>query len=120
MIVDWIRKIIVIKAVLVMALFVVHCSNDDTLTRTPKKNTKIHSVEPTSGPIDQIVVVEGLDFGDRMEHNTVKFNGHSATIITASTTRLVVVVPKGAKTGPITVSVGSKTAKSNVDFVVIP
>lgn len=105
---------------LLFAMLVFSCGNDDNLNGSKWKQTQIESVEPMSGAIGEIVVIEGKDFGDLMEENTVKFNDHIASIITASTTRLVVTVPKGAKSGPVTVKVGSRTAKSDTDFVVKP
>ncbi|WP_431124825.1 IPT/TIG domain-containing protein [Flagellimonas flava] len=105
---------------LLFAILIFSCGNDDSLNGLKGKQTQIESVEPMSGAIGEIVVIEGKGFGDMMEENRVKFNGHTASIITASITRLVVTVPNGAESGPVTVKVGGKTAKSNTDFVVKP
>ena len=94
------------------------CNKDDvdTYDRTV---TTISSVQPTTGPTGEIVVLEGKGFGDFLEDNTIEFNGKEAEIITASTTRLVVTVPSGATTGPITLTVNGIKVKSATDFEVI-
>lgn len=105
---------------LFILILVLSCSNDDNFTGSNEKHTQIESVEPISGAVGEIVVIEGLDFGDRMEDNIIKFNGIQASILTASTSRLVVYVPANATTGPISVKVDTRIAKSEVDFVVKP
>ncbi|SHG55579.1 IPT/TIG domain-containing protein [Flagellimonas flava] len=105
---------------LLFTLLVFSCGNDDNYKGPDTKHTQIKSIEPICGPIGEVVVIEGKDFGDFLEDNIVEFDGHNALIKTASTSRLVVVVPSGADSGPVTVKVGSKTAESDVDFVVKP
>jgi hypothetical protein len=50
----------------------------------------------------------------------VRFNGVAATIVSISDTEIVVKVPAGATTGPITVTTAAGTATSAQDFVVLP
>ena len=56
-----------------------------------------------------------------MELNTddnVSFNGTAATVLSASITQLIVAVPAGAPTGPVSVTVGSQTVTTATAFVV--
>ncbi|MCL6274136.1 IPT/TIG domain-containing protein [Muricauda sp. 2012CJ35-5] len=94
------------------------CNKDDVDTFDGTVTT-ISSVQPTTGPIGEIVVLEGKGFGDFLEDNTIQFNGKKAEIITASTTRLVVTVPSGATTGPITLTVNGIKVSSATNFKVI-
>ncbi|MCL6267345.1 IPT/TIG domain-containing protein [Flagellimonas myxillae] len=103
---------------LVAVLLLSCCSTNDGTD--PIRQTQIFSIDPTSGTVGEYVVIEGKDFGDRMEGNIVKFNGVQASILTASTSRLVVYVPTNATTGPISVKVDTRIAKSEVDFMVKP
>ncbi|MDI3466381.1 MAG: hypothetical protein OJF50_005202 [Nitrospira sp.] len=48
----------------------------------------------------------------------MKFNGTTATVLTASTTMLTATVPSGATTGSISVTVGATTATSAASFTV--
>src|SRR5207249_11788945 len=48
----------------------------------------------------------------------VKFNGAVAMLTSATPATLVAKVPSGATTGPISVTVGSKTATSSTNFVI--
>ena len=104
--------------VTIFSVIVAACSKDNSLGNE-MKTIQFSSIEPTQGPAGQIVVIEGEGFGDYLEDNDLKFNGKSAKIITASTSRLVVVVPEGSITGPITLKVGSRNAVSEMDFEVI-
>src|SRR5690606_39939003 len=59
----------------------------------------------------------GTDFAASTGGNTVKFNGTSATVLTATSRSLVVSVPAGASSGKVTVEVGAKSATSVNDFL---
>jgi hypothetical protein len=52
--------------------------------------------------------------------NSVEFNGTVATFKLISNTEIKAVVPNGATTGSVTVTVPGGTLKSNVSFHVIP
>jgi FG-GAP-like repeat/IPT/TIG domain/Secretion system C-terminal sorting domain/FG-GAP repeat len=76
----------------------------------------ISSFSPTTGAEGASVVITGTDFAATTAGNTVKFNGTSATVIDASTTRLTVTVPSGATTGKISVTRSGVTVTSASDF----
>nr|WP_299386511.1 IPT/TIG domain-containing protein [Allomuricauda sp.] len=94
------------------------CSKEEPANHN-SKTILFWSIEPTKGRVGEIVVVEGEGFGDFLEDNDLRFNGKSAAIVTASTTRLVVTVPEGATTGPITLKVKERKVTSNMDFEVM-
>jgi len=65
------------------------------------------------------VIISGSNFSPVANLNVVKFNNVPATVSTASTTSLSVVVPSNSTTGKITVVVDTKTVTSATDFEVI-
>lgn len=69
------------------------------------RNTGVgFGVVPSSGSVGTQVTLYGIGFNATPSQNTVKFNGTAATVSTATTTKLVVTVPGGASTGPISVT----------------
>ena len=74
---------------------------------------------PQSGAIGTSVTIQGQNFSATPSSNTVSFNGTAATVTSATTSSLVVTVPSGATTGPISVTVSGKTATSATNFTVI-
>ena len=73
---------------------------------------------PARGGVGVPVRVEGQGFGATPAENIVRFNGIAATVTRAAATELDVLVPAGASTGPLTVTVGSQTATGPSDFVI--
>ncbi len=80
----------------------------------------IFNFTPQQGGIGDTVTIQGQGFSTNLLGNTVRFNGTSAAITSATTTTLVVTVPVVASTGPISVTVGATTAQSTNNFTVIP
>jgi FG-GAP repeat/IPT/TIG domain/Bacterial Ig-like domain (group 3) len=81
----------------------------------------ITSFTPTSGAVGTSVTINGTNFSGTPASNTVKFNGIAATTpSSATTTKLVVLVPTGATTGTISVTVGTTTGTSSGTFTVAP
>ncbi|NTX01681.1 IPT/TIG domain-containing protein, partial [Myxococcus sp. CA040A] len=74
---------------------------------------------PNEGPPGGEVTLTGSGFSTTPANNTVRFNGVAAVVTAASEQRLVVTVPAGATTGTVSVEVGSVTATSHEDFVVL-
>lgn len=64
----------------------------------------VTSFAPTAGAIGATVRIEGLLFGKTITQNTVKFNGVTATIISADDQTIVAKVPMSATTGLIQVT----------------
>jgi sugar lactone lactonase YvrE len=74
----------------------------------------ISNFSPTSGPYSTIVTINGSGFSANKAENIVKFNGVNATVLEATTSKLIVEVPKKAGTGPVTVQVNNNTGTGKI------
>ncbi|MEM8565957.1 MAG: IPT/TIG domain-containing protein, partial [Bacteroidota bacterium] len=97
-----------ISLFLFVAFFTTNCGNEESETPTPAP--AISSINPTSGPVGTEVTISGSNFSETPSQNSVKFNGTTAAVKSASTSSLVVDVPAGATTGIISVTVQGQTA----------
>src|SRR5712664_59628 len=77
----------------------------------------ITSLNPTSGLIGTSVTITGANFGATQGTSTVKFNGITATPTSWSATSVVVLVPAGATTGNVVVTVGG-VASNGMSYTV--
>lgn len=75
--------------------------------------------DPVSGAVGASVTIDGSGFSATAASNTVRFNGVTATVTSASSTSLTTTVPAGATTGPVSVTVGANTATSLSPFTVV-
>lgn len=83
-------------------------------------NLNISSLTPNSGAIGASVTIAGGGFGSTQGSSTVTFNGTRATTITSwGSGSIVAVVPSGATTGNVVVTVSGKTS-NGVLFTVVP
>lgn len=73
---------------------------------------------PARGAPGDRVLIQGNGFASVLGNNTVTFNGQAATLVSATSRELVVLVPAGASTGAISVKVGTETASSAQHFIV--
>jgi N-acetylneuraminic acid mutarotase len=78
----------------------------------------ITSFSPTAAAAGSQVVITGSNFDYNMQNVTVRFNGLPATVTYATWDMLVVTVPNGVTSGPITVTTTSGTATSSSQFTV--
>jgi hypothetical protein len=92
-----------LSALALLALLLNFCSKKD-----PSPATSI-SIDPTSGSVGTTVTISGSGFSATASDNIVKFNGKVADVMLASTTQIAAVVPFGATTGAVTVTVSTKT-----------
>lgn len=74
-----------------------------------KTNLQVTGITPDSGRYSTIVTITGTGFSTNASENQVKFNGKDAVVQTATPSQLTVVVPKGAGTGPLSITVGNKS-----------
>jgi len=91
------------KKYLVLLLAIVYmtgCGDDEILILHT-----ISSISPDNGTFSTIVTITGSEFSDVPGENTVTFNGIPATVNSATTTQLIVVVPEAAGTGTVNVTV---------------
>jgi YD repeat-containing protein len=78
----------------------------------------IGSFSPPSGSPQTEVTISGINFSATPSQNTVSFNGTAATVYRSTATTLVVAVPAGATTGPITVTTSAGSSTSSASFTV--
>ena len=79
--------------------------------------------DPPSGYHGEVVTIRGTNFKGSRSLTSVFIGGRAATILSLTSSQIVVAVPFGAKSGPITVSYYDDNAnhvvhKSKTDFVV--
>jgi YD repeat-containing protein len=84
----------------------------------PQGAVAITYVNPGIGPSGTSVEIFGAAFSAVPTANQVRFNGTPASVLTASTTRLVTQVPAAATTGPIAVTTPLGSAVSPSAFIV--
>ena len=75
---------------------------------------------PNSGAVGATVILTGTNFNATSTNNNVTFNGVAALVTASSTTSLTVMVPAGAMTGKISVSVNGVPGESTSNFTVLP
>jgi hypothetical protein len=89
-------------------------TNDGVTAQPPT----ITSFTPTDGLPGDSVTIVGTNFDALASNNTVKFNGTTASVTSASSTSLTAVVPDGATTGTISVTTPGGTDTSDSSFTV--
>ena len=89
-----------------------------SIDSTPAGRVSITSLYPLQGPVGTSVTVTGTSFGATPGANAVTVNGRTATITSASATRLTFLVPPAATTGPVSVTSPAGSAVSASPFVV--
>jgi len=95
------------------ACLIVACKkNPSTGTGDP---ATITSINPTTGSAGSPLTITGTNFSAVATEDTVKFNGVAATVTSASTTSLAVVIPTST-TGPVTVKVKTAAAVTGPVF----
>ena len=73
---------------------------------------RIDALNPSTAPAGTQVTISGANFSGTATSNLVLFGSAQATIVSASATQLVVIVPAGLPAGPtsVTVRVGGQTS----------
>jgi YD repeat-containing protein len=90
------------------------------IRRSTLAGVAILDFAPPRGVVGTRVTIQGRRFSTVPAENQVGFHGVPAPILAATNTQLVVAVPPGATTGPITVTVRGETATSARNFTVPP
>ena len=91
-----------------------------TVTTGGGGSHSITSLSPSTGPIGTEVTISGTGFNTTASANTVVFaGGASANVKTATVTSLVVDVPTGASSGPLSVTISTNTKFSPTSFTVV-
>lgn len=89
-----------------------------SIRRFDSSGLAIAEFNPDRGPVNTLVTIYGVGFSATLTNNIVKFNGVTATVVSATSTKLTARVPIGATTGPINIIVGTATATSDDTFTV--
>lgn len=76
------------------------------------------AIYPNPGTAGSTVTLLGQNFSGTASDNTVTFNGAQAMVTDATPTRLTVLIPNAASTGPLNVVTSQGTASAN--YTVIP
>ena len=80
----------------------------------------IFNISPSQAPTGTNVTIQGQGFSVNSALDIVTIGGVAVTVVSATATTLVVVIPAGAMSGPIKVTVGGVTATSPTPETVIP
>jgi len=106
-----------ISASIMMAGLILIDSCGDNSDDSPSAPV-ISAFSPTHGSEGTTVVITGNNFSTMPSENIVSFNGTEATVESATKTQLVTMLPAGAVTGKVAITVNGLKVISLVDFVV--
>jgi hypothetical protein len=129
-----------VKAICVLALLVTvtnSCKKETDVIPTPAEEPVIEAavqqaattastkptilgIRPAKGSSGDLVSIVGTNFSTVVSQNVVKFNGVQTQLKSATKTELVAYAPSGAKTGPITLKVGTNAVITGPVFTYIP
>ena len=76
----------------------------------------ITSINPISANRGDAVIINGQDFSETIAENIVTFGTVEATLVSASSTALEVIVPEAAEVGATVVNVSVTTIQQNASF----
>ncbi len=89
-------------------LLITGCDDDPVNPQIPIPT--VTGIAPNVGMVGTEVTISGSNFSPVANENTVAFNGVQTAVKSASASQLVVDVPQGATSGPVTVRVDGQTA----------
>lgn len=89
-----------------------------SIDRPTSGSVAILSFAPTSGVLGTAVTIAGTGFSPDLAVNEVYFNGTRATVTASGATQITALVPSGATSGSISVSVPGGSATSGTSFTV--
>lgn len=92
--------------------------NITSIQRQSSSTLSILEFSPNSAAPGASVSIFGTAFSTVASQNTVRFNGLPAAVQSASRTKLVVTVPSGATTGPLSVATPDGSVTASPDFIV--
>jgi serine/threonine protein kinase, bacterial len=93
------------------------CKKDNPVIPTPASPV-ISNIVPQQDTTGAQIVINGTDFSTTAAGDIVKFGKVPATVVFGSTVKIVVIVPEGAYTAPISVSVNGVSGSSPGSFTV--
>lgn len=80
----------------------------------------ILNITPLSGGPGNTITIYGQNFSSVSANDIVKFNGVTATVLSATATQLTIQVPTGVTAGQVTVTVNGVTVSSGPTLVFTP
>ena len=80
----------------------------------------ILNITPATAPTGTMMTIQGQGFSTMPSADVVTLNGVALTVISATATTLVVLIPANATTGTISVTVGGVTATSPFPETILP
>ena len=80
----------------------------------------VSAVNPVSGPPTTVVTLSGSNFDSSIANVSVSFGGVPATVVSSSQTQITAIVPFGAVSGPVTVTVFGQQVAGPVFTVTSP
>lgn len=99
-------------------VFFYSCKKDRAEAPVNGNDPAITAFLPTSAAMGTEVRIAGRFFSDVKTKNIVKFNGVAAEVTEANPNELRVIVPNGATTGKISITVDGRSGTSANDFTV--
>jgi len=93
-------------------------SNEIIFTVTVPMPPEITSLSPASGPANSTIIINGSNFGTTKGGSTVTLNGAPLSTTTWSDTGITALIPMGAATGPVVVTVNGLSSNS-VTFTIL-
>ncbi len=88
-----------------------------SISRYASSQLSVIKFDPSAGVVGSHVTISGTGFSATPSQNAVQFNGVTAAVYSATSTKLDVTVPSGASTGPISVTTGGATVTTADSFV---
>ena len=82
----------------------------------PVPMVSITSVDPATAPVGSTIAINGTNFATNPPSTTVTIGGVVATVVSISPTQIIVTVPQGVASGPISVTSGGQTVQSPTSF----
>ncbi len=89
-----------------------------SIRRYASSTVSVITFSPGAGPVGTTVTIAGTGFSATPSQNTVTFGGRAGVVASSSGTEVVVTVPAGATSGPISVTTPSGSATSATPFTV--
>jgi YD repeat-containing protein len=89
-----------------------------SISRYSSSQLSVVSFSPATATVGAAITIFGTGFSTTAGQNAVLFNGVAGVVQSASATQLIVTVPAGASSGPITVTTSAGTVTSNSSFTV--
>lgn len=110
-----VRSLIFPACSILLIFYISSCKKE-----SPAPELSITDFTPASATVGSAVTINGSSFSSTLGNNLVKFNGVTTVVTNASSSKLITIVPVGATTGKLTVTVNGNTATSANDFTIIP